>query len=46
VIVSQVTDDDSADYTWYGDASYQVLNDEGAVVATSTLLISDEEADT
>jgi hypothetical protein len=46
LIVSQVTDDDSADYTWYGDASYQVLNEQGVVIATSTLLVSDEEADT
>lgn len=44
--MSQVTDDDSADYTWYGDASYQVLNEQGVVIATSTLLVSDEEADT
>jgi hypothetical protein len=30
----------------YGDASYQVLNEDGVIIATSTLLISDEEADT
>lgn len=47
LMFSNVTDDDSADYTWYGDAFYQVLDSKGVtVVATSTLLISDEEADT
>ena len=46
LMYANVTDDDYADYTWYGDAYYQIKNSGGSVVASGTLLISDEEADT
>eukprot|EP00602_Paraphysomonas_sp_CaronLab_P006942 CAMPEP_0185025224 /NCGR_PEP_ID=MMETSP1103-20130426/8265_1 /TAXON_ID=36769 /ORGANISM="Paraphysomonas bandaiensis, Strain Caron Lab Isolate" /LENGTH=1079 /DNA_ID=CAMNT_0027558375 /DNA_START=206 /DNA_END=3445 /DNA_ORIENTATION=- len=45
LMYANVTDDDSADYTWYGQAYYTVTDSDDTVVAAGTLLVSDEQAD-
>mmetsp|Transcript_24134 Transcript_24134/g.40995 ORF Transcript_24134/g.40995 Transcript_24134/m.40995 type:complete len:1132 (-) Transcript_24134:1892-5287(-) len=42
---ANVTDDDSADYTWYGDAYYTIYNIYDIPVHMGTLMVSDEQAD-
>lgn len=46
LMFANVTDDDSADYTWYGDAYYTIFNVYGIPLYQGTLLVSDEQADT
>ena len=46
LMFANVTDDDSADYTWYGDAYYTISNVYGIPLHKGTLLVSDEQADT
>lgn len=46
LMFANVTDDDSADYTWYGDAYYTIYNSDEAPLYVGTLLVSDEQADT
>eukprot|EP00602_Paraphysomonas_sp_CaronLab_P003300 CAMPEP_0185020344 /NCGR_PEP_ID=MMETSP1103-20130426/2933_1 /TAXON_ID=36769 /ORGANISM="Paraphysomonas bandaiensis, Strain Caron Lab Isolate" /LENGTH=880 /DNA_ID=CAMNT_0027551175 /DNA_START=787 /DNA_END=3429 /DNA_ORIENTATION=+ len=50
VMRANVTDDDYAEYTWYGDAHYEVWTSKlsgkpKTLMAASTLVLSDEEAD-
>jgi hypothetical protein len=45
LMFANATDDDSADYTWYGDAYYTIYNVYGIPVHTGTLMVSDEQAD-
>ena len=45
LMFANVTDDDSADYTWYGDAHYTIYNVYDIPVHSGTLLVSDEQAD-
>jgi hypothetical protein len=46
LMFANVTDDDSVDYTWYGDAYYTIYNVYGIPLHMGTLLVSDEQADT
>jgi hypothetical protein len=45
LMFANVTDDDSVDYTWYGDAYYTIYNVYGIPLHMGTLLVSDEQAD-
>ena len=45
VLSVSVTDDDYADYSWYGDAYWTATDSGGRQVAAGTLMVSDEQAE-
>jgi len=45
VMTANVTDDDYVDYSWHGDASYSIYDSDGKILATGTLMVSDEQAE-